>query len=84
MLYRLFISSDIEGTCGIAHWDETELTKPDSAPFRQQMTREVSAACEGALSAGCEDILIKDAHDSARNLFPDQLPEFPLLTPRLS
>ena len=75
MLYRLFISSDIEGTCGIAHWDETELTKPDSAPFRQQMTREVSAACEGALSAGCEDILIKDAHDSARNLFPDQLPE---------
>lgn len=71
---RIFISSDIEGTCGIAHWDETELTKPDHAYFSRQMTREVSAACEGALSAGAEHLLIKDAHDSARNLLPDQLP----------
>jgi D-aminopeptidase len=25
---KLFVSSDIEGTCGIAHWDETEIGKP--------------------------------------------------------
>ncbi len=75
MLNRIFLSADIEGTCGIAHWDETELGKPDYAPFRQQMTREVAAACEGALAAGSEDILIKDAHDSARNLIPGELPE---------
>ena len=75
MLHRLFISSDIEGTCGIAHWDETELGKPDYAPFRQQMTREVAAASKGALSAGADDVLIKDAHDSARNLIPAELPE---------
>ena len=43
MLNRIFISSDIEGTCGIAHWDETELNKPDYAYFRQQMTSEVAA-----------------------------------------
>ena len=47
MLNRIFLSADIEGTCGIAHWDETELGKPDYEPFRRQMTREVAAACEG-------------------------------------
>lgn len=38
MLNRIFLSADIEGTCGIAHWDETELGKPDYEPFRHQMT----------------------------------------------
>ena len=51
MLNRIFLSADIEGTCGIAHWDETELGKPDYEPFRHQMTREVAAACEGAHDA---------------------------------
>ena len=60
MLNRIFLSADIEGTCGIAHWDETELGKPDYEPFRRQMTREVAAACEGAFAAGCEDLLIKE------------------------
>lgn len=71
---RIFVSSDIEGTCGIAHWDETILNKPDYAQFREQMTREVAAACEGAFQGGAEDILIKDAHDTARNILPEQLP----------
>ena len=75
MLNRIFISSDIEGTCGICHWDETELGKADYAPFREQMTAEVAAACEGALLSGCDDILVKDAHDSARNLMPERLPQ---------
>ena len=51
MLNRIFLSADIEGTCGIAHWAETELGKPDYEPFRRQMTREVAAACEGAFAA---------------------------------
>lgn len=75
MLDRIFISSDIEGTCGICHWDETELGKTEYEPFRRQMTAEVSAACEGAFAGGCDDILIKDAHDSARNLLPTELPQ---------
>ena len=74
MLDRIFISSDIEGTCGICHWDETLLGKPDYEPFRRQMTAEVRAACEGAFAGGCDDILVKDAHDSARNLLPAELP----------
>ena len=38
------------------------------------MSREVAAACRGALSAGAEDVLVKDAHDSARNIDPTVLP----------
>jgi len=71
---KVFISADIEGTCGIAHWDETEYGKPDYEYFRRQMTREVAAACQGAVSAGFGDILIKDAHDGGRNIIPQELP----------
>jgi len=75
MLDRIFISSDIEGTCGICHWDETQLGKADYEPFRQQMTREVAAACEGAFAGGSDDVFVKDAHDSARNIIPAKLPQ---------
>lgn len=72
---KLFISADIEGTTGIAHWDETEFQGKDYDYFRQQMSREVAAACEGALEAGYDDVLIKDAHSTGRNIIPTELPE---------
>lgn len=72
---RIFLSADIEGTAGIAHWDETEKGKIGYDHFAAQMTKEVAAACEGAVAAGAEEILIKDAHDSARNIDPEALPE---------
>ena len=72
---KLFVSADIEGTTGITLWDETENGHSRYGYFARQMTREVAAACEGAMEAGCEDILVKDAHDSACNLIPDLLPE---------
>lgn len=75
MLNRIYISSDIEGTCGIAHWDETELGRGEHEYFRRQMTAEVKAACEGAIAGGGDDVFVKDAHDSGRNLIPTELPE---------
>lgn len=73
---KVFISADIEGTCGIASWAETERSTPmDYTPFQKQMTREVRAACDGALAAGADGLLVRDAHDSARNLEPGALPE---------
>ena len=72
---KIYLSADIEGTCGICAWPETERATPfDYTPFQQQMTREVAAACRGALAAGAEEVLVKDAHDSARNIDPMQLP----------
>ena len=72
---KIFISSDMEGTAGIVHWDETEKGKDGYSHFSAQMSREVAAACEGANAAGAKEILIKDAHDSARNINPELLPE---------
>lgn len=72
---KLFISADIEGTCGIANWDETTKGKGDHIWFADQMTREVAAACRAALSAGYDQVLVKDAHDSARNIDPRGLPK---------
>ncbi len=71
---KVYISADIEGVTGITHWDETDLGKADYAPFREQMTAEVAAACEGALEAGATEIWVKDAHDSARNILASKLP----------
>jgi len=72
---KLYISADIEGTTGITLWDETENGHARYGYFADQMTREVAAACRGAMAAGCDDILVKDAHDSACNLIPRLLPE---------
>lgn len=73
---KLMISADIEGTCGICNWDETDKNHPDYAYFAKQMTKETGALCEGALETGkVEHIYIKDAHESARNIIPGMLPE---------
>jgi len=73
---KIYISTDIEGITGIASWDETGKEHPNDYPwFQKQMTAEVSAAAQAAFDAGAKEVLIKDAHDSGRNLILDQLPE---------
>lgn len=73
---KVFLSADIEGTAGIAHWDEAMRAHSDYAEFHALMTAEVVAACEGARAAGAEEVVIKDAHSSARNLILGQLPDY--------
>ncbi|MBS3650587.1 M55 family metallopeptidase [Pseudaminobacter sp. 19-2017] len=73
---KIFLSADIEGTAGIAHWDEADRSHPDHREFRTLMTAEVVAACEGARAAGAEEVVVKDAHDSGRNLVLDLLPDY--------
>ncbi|WP_127903879.1 M55 family metallopeptidase [Solirhodobacter olei] len=73
---KVFLSADIEGTAGIVHWDEATRTHSDYAEFHALMTGEVVAACEGARAAGADEIVIKDAHSSARNLILDRLPDY--------
>ena len=70
---KLFISADIEGTAGIVSWKETA-PGDQYGYFAGQMTKEVAAACEGAVAGGVSEILVKDAHDSARNLDPSAMP----------
>lgn len=72
---KVYLSCDVEGTCGIAAWDEAGKGGPFYTYFAEQMSKEVAAACEGANLAGATEIFVKDAHDTARNMDPHFLPE---------
>jgi len=72
---KVYISADIEGVAGITNWNEAEKNHPDYPEFRERMTEEVVAACDGAIAAGATEILIKDAHDSGRNILAERLPD---------
>jgi D-amino peptidase len=71
---RVYISADIEGTTGITDWEEARKVHPTYGEFREEMTAEVLAACEGAMEAGAREITIKDAHASGRNIIASRLP----------
>jgi D-amino peptidase len=71
---KVYISADIEGIAGIAHWDEADPAHADYEEFRRRMTDHVAAACEGAVAAGAEEILVRDAHATARNVRAEALP----------
>ena len=72
---KIYISADMEGITGVTHWNEVDPEKPDYAQFQKRMTEEVVSACRGALDAGAEKILVKDAHYTGRNILPADLPE---------
>lgn len=71
---KIYISADIEGVAGITDWSEADYTHPSYPQFREEMTREVVAACDGAMAAGATEILVKDAHHTGRNILAAQLP----------
>jgi len=72
---KVFISADIEGVAGITAPEEADPAHADIKYFKDQMTREVKAACDGALAAGAKAIVVKDAHWTGRNIDPRALPE---------
>ena len=72
---KVYISADMEGITGVTHWDEVDHNKPAVyTQFQERMTKEVAAVCEGATQAGAEEIWVKDAHYSGRNILSEQLP----------
>lgn len=72
---KVFISADIEGTAFTANWDETVRGKIGYEAAAREMTLEVKSAVEGAIAAGATEIVINDAHDSALNIDPFEMPE---------
>lgn len=73
---RVFISADIEGIATTTLWSETETqTQSVARMHAEQMTAEVKAACEGAIAAGADYILVRDAHDTGTNIDVRALPE---------
>ena len=72
---KVYISADMEGVTGVTNWEEVDHNKPAYSQFQKQMSLEVAAACEGAIRAGAQEIIVKDAHYSGRNILPTYLPK---------
>lgn len=71
---KVFISADIEGITTTTFWDETDPAKSEYKNYAEQMTKEVLAACEGAIQSGATEIVVRDAHGYANNIDINQLP----------
>ncbi|HEY3613437.1 MAG TPA: M55 family metallopeptidase [Gaiellales bacterium] len=69
---RVFISSDIEGTAGIVHWEQV-LDGAEYEGGRTLLENEVNAAIDGAADAGASEFLVNDAHYLMQNLRPERL-----------
>lgn len=71
---NVYISFDMEGVTGVCNHDQVNIAHADYPRCRAQLVREVRAACEGALAAGAKRIVVKDAHESGRNIDGRELP----------
>lgn len=71
---KIYISADIEGITGVTSWNETEIGNFEYPKAASQMTKEVAAACRGAFKGGADEVWVRDAHDSARNIDISELP----------
>lgn len=73
---KVYISVDVEGLTGSTSWESTNLGNLEHGAVAEQMKREAMAAALGAIDAGADEVYIKDAHDSGRNMditgFPKQ------------
>lgn len=70
---KVFISVDMEGITDVINRDETGSSGSDYQYYRTLMTKEVNAAIEGASEGGAAEIIVRDAHGSARNIIPEEL-----------
>jgi D-amino peptidase len=73
---KLYISADMEGVAGVCAWAQVDPANKYEYPvYRRYMTREVSAAIEGARDAGATEVVVNDSHWNMSNLLWDELPE---------
>ncbi len=70
---KIFMSVDMEGIAGISHKEHTARDGKEHERARELMTDEASAAVEGALDAGAEEVVVGDSHGTMRNIIPERL-----------
>src|SRR5215468_10110180 len=72
---KIYISADMEGVAGVVTADQLLPQGFEYGRFREFMTNEVNAACEGAFAAGATEIVISDSHGNGENLLVEKLPK---------
>jgi len=71
---KIFISADLEGCAGVTSWEETDSKHKEYEKAALEMTEEVNALCESLFEEGVDEIVVKDAHDSGKNIYYNMLP----------
>ena len=61
----VFVVTDAEGVAGICRQEQVE---PGNPELQKLLTGEVNAAVRGFLSAGADEVIVWDGHDSSRTL----------------
>ncbi|MCX7804497.1 MAG: M55 family metallopeptidase [Planctomycetota bacterium] len=84
---KVYIWADMEGVAGVADWDDpvtdTYFNAETRSRMRELFTGEINAAVKGALAAGAQTVLVRDAHGFANNLSVEELhPEAPAILGR--
>jgi D-amino peptidase len=70
---KVLISVDIEGCVGIVAPLHTSPKGDDYNTARVQMSREASAAVEGCLEAGADEVVVNDSHGPKTNLVLEEI-----------
>ena len=73
---RVFISADMEGCTGVVTWGQCggpTIATHDWEFARRMMTHDVNSAIRGAHTAGAAHVVVKDSHNSGKNLLVDEL-----------
>ncbi len=73
---RVYISADIEGVTGVVSWKQCGSPSAehyDWAFARRMMTHDVNAAIRGAIAGGATRVVVKDSHNTGKNLLISDL-----------
>lgn len=70
---NVYMCVDMEGMSGIVHVKDCNEGGMDYQYFRELATQEVNAAIRGAYKAGATKVVVRDAHETMRNIIPSKL-----------
>lgn len=70
---RVFIVADIEGAVGIYRRSQCFSLKPEYQFGRQCLTDDLNAIAQGAFDGGAESVIVRDTHESGRNVIVEKL-----------
>ena len=65
---KIFIVADLEGAVGVSKRSQCYFMKPDFQYGRRCLTDDVNAVVKGAIEAGADGIVVRDTHETGRNI----------------
>jgi D-amino peptidase len=70
---KILVAADMEGICGVVHWDHVAPSHPEHGRFRRLMSAEANAAALGALAGGADEVVVTDGHNDGCNILIEEL-----------